>query len=147
MLNTLISPGCLFISAHLRHIAPNHTHCPTSIILRFIPQDSIFQKEAKRYITILMNSYSSCNPQLNSTGKSMMRKWRNSKKTSNQLSHQPSHQLWMILTFLNTHQTRRVHQRLSNLTLWYWIARYIHHWMVYILQKIGGMWTLKHKIR
>ena len=30
VLNTLISPVYLIINSHLRHIAPNHNHCPTS---------------------------------------------------------------------------------------------------------------------
>ena len=46
-------------------------------------------------------------------------KWRSSQNTPNQWSYQPLHQLWVILTFLNPNHTRRVHQRLIILPLWY----------------------------
>ena len=44
MLNTLVSPDYSLTNNHLLHIASNcHNHCPISVILTFIPQDSIFQ--------------------------------------------------------------------------------------------------------
>ena len=49
-MNILISPGYFIINAHLRHIAPNHNHCTTSVILPVIPQALIHQKEAKIWI-------------------------------------------------------------------------------------------------
>ena len=45
MLGKSISPGYSLINAHLRHIAPNHNHCPISVIPTFIPEASIYQVE------------------------------------------------------------------------------------------------------
>ena len=46
----------------------------------------------------------------------------------------------------NYHQKIRIHQILRILPLWYRPTGGIHHWKVEILQKNGGMWTIKHNI-
>ena len=149
MLKTLILIGYLIINTYVHHITPNHNHCSVSEILIVIPQASRFQKEATRWITIIINISSSFKPQLKTTSniweptiKTLMSKLWSSQKTSKQLSHHPSHQSRIKLTLWNPRQTRRIHQILRNLTLWSRLTGGIHHWMVDSLQKLVpcGLW-------
>ena len=79
-----------------------------------------------------MASYSSLKLLLKPTGKILKRKLIISQKTSYQWFYQ-----WYIrLSFLNNHQTIRIHQSLSILPLCSRIARRIHHWKVDIPQKL-----------
>ena len=95
----------------------------------------------KNWITSQITSYQSYKIQLIPTSKIWMRKWRISQKTS----HKWLHQWWIRLKCRNRHQTRKIHQRLRILPLWYRIKRKIHRWKVEI-QKNDGMWTLKREI-
>ena len=61
-----------------------------------------------------------------------MIKWQNPQENSKQCSQQP----WIILTLLNPHQPRRIHQSLCNLPLWYQLIVGLHHWTVESLQKL-----------
>ena len=137
MLNTLVSLGYSLINAHLCHITPNHKHCYIFSILIFIPQASVFQKEATRWIKILVNSSLSCKPQSNPkikrwkpTSNTLTRKLWISQNNSNKLLHHPSHQPWMILTLSNIWQPINIHQNLRTLPQLSWVTGDIHRWMV-----------------
>ena len=133
MLKPLISPGYFLINAQLWHISPNvYYHCPIYVILNFITKDSRCQVDKKIWITSNMTSQSSCNIQLNPTGKIMMIKQRISHTTS----HKWPHQWWIIWKIINHQHKRRMHQSIRILPLWYQIKRRLHHWKVEILQKM-----------
>ena len=68
MLNTLISPDCLFIHADLRHISPNDKHFPISVILPFIPQASIFKVKETIWITSQIINYLSYKSTIEANG-------------------------------------------------------------------------------
>ena len=145
MLNTLISLGYLLINSHLRHIATTHNNCSISVILIFICQTSICQKEPTRWRTSLNNISSSC---LKNTSKTLMRKWQNYQKTSKKrfavLSDQikKSNQINTMSPSPTQNDTSTppdpttavpAHRRDPPLEGGH-------------STKIGGMWTLKHEI-
>ena len=84
----------------------------------------------------MINSSSLCNPQLNPTSRRLVIKWRSSNNTSNNWSHQSSHQRWVRWTFKNYHQIRRIHQILKNLPICSRITVELQHWTGEILQKL-----------
>ena len=133
-------------------MAPNHNHCSISEIFFVVHQSPRCQKEASRWIKIMVNSSSSCKPQLKSTSnrwnptiKTLMIKWWSSQNNSKQCLHHPSHQSRIRLTVLKPLKPRSIHQSLRDIPLWSRLTGVIYYWTVDSIQKLVacGLWNMR----